>query len=665
MNIRKIVRILLYFLGSLLGLLVLLFVIICMSISISSAKTIRKAAESHSAEVKTLTSEGFTFRDLNKNGKLDVYEDPGETVDNRVGDLISQMTLEEKAGTMFFSMVAMKKDGSVSEKPSLSDPFSLMIKGTSEMIFLKNINHMNILFGTGRREMALWNNNIQKLAEKTRLGIPVTIGTDPRNHFMDNFLASAMAGDFSQYPEPTGLAAIGDSLLVYEFAENSRQEYLAAGIRVALHPQIDLATEPRWGRISGSFGEDAELTSKLAFAYIKGFQGDSMGTGSVACMTKHFPGGGPQKEGIDPHFVVQKGQIYPGNNFDHHLIPFEAAFKAGTAAIMPYYGVPTGQTGEDVGFAFNREIITGMLRGKYNFDGIVCTDWGVISDWKFLGRTIMAAKAWGVLDLTEEQRIEKALNAGVDQFGGETCPEHIVKLVREGKISEGRIDSSVTRLLKMKFIQGLFDDPYVDADNAIQTIGKPEFRAAGELAQRKSLVLLKNDTVNNTPVLPLKKGIKIFVKDINPEVAAKFGVVVKKPEEADYAILRLKAPSQPLRGAGFLGMMFPSGDLDFKDEEKAEILDLLNKVPAIVDIYLSRPAVIPEIEAGCSGLIANFGSSDDALLDVIFGDFNPGGKLPFELPSSMEAVRNQKEDVPFDSENPLFRFGFGLSYSDN
>ena len=292
---RKIVRILLYFLGSLLGLIVLLFLIIWISISISSAKTIRESARLQSSEVMILTKDGLTFRDLNKNGKLDVYEDTREAVESRVGDLISQMTIEEKAGTMFFSMVAMKKYGSISEKPSLSDPFSLMIKGTSEMIFLKNINHMNILFGTGRREMALWNNNIQKLAEKTRLGIPVTIGTDPRNHFMDNFLASAMAGDFSQYPEPTGLAATGDSLLVYEFADNSRQEYLAAGIRVALHPQIDLATEPRWGRISGTFSEDAALTSRLAYAYIKGFQGDSMGTGSVACMTKHFPGRVPRR----------------------------------------------------------------------------------------------------------------------------------------------------------------------------------------------------------------------------------------------------------------------------------------------------------------------------------------------------------------------------------
>ena len=288
---------------------------------------------------------------------------------------------------------------------------------------MKHINHFNILYGTGRREMADWNNNIQKLAEKTRLGIPVTIGTDPRNHFSDNPLASAIAGEFSQFPEPLGLAAIGDSLTVAEFADIARQEYMAAGIRVALHPQIDLATEPRWGRMNSTFGEDAALSSMLTVAYIKGFQGDSMGVNSVACMTKHFPGGGPQKEGIDPHFKIQKGQVYPGDNFNYHLLPFEAAFKAGTAEIMPYYGVAMGQTGEDIGMSFNREIITGLLREKYKFDGIVCTDWGIISDWKVFGKTIMTARAWGMLNQSEKERIEKVINAGVDQFGGETSSE--------------------------------------------------------------------------------------------------------------------------------------------------------------------------------------------------------------------------------------------------
>lgn len=659
---KKTLKLLLITLGSLLGLIVLLVLAAWLYLSISSGSTLKKCQKLQYADVKTLTIDSVTFRDLNKNGKLDVYEDINQPVEARVNDLLSQMTVEEKAGTMFFSMISMKKDGSLSEKPSVSDPFSFMMSGTSNMMFLKHINHFNILYGAGKKEMAMWNNNIQKLAERTRLGIPVTIGTDPRNHFSSNPLASALAGEFSQFPEALGLAATGDSQTVYEFADVARQEYLAAGIRVALHPQVDLATEPRWGRMNTTFGEDAALTSKLGYAYIKGFQGDSMGVNSVACMTKHFPGGGPQKEGIDPHFGVQKGQVYPGNNFDYHLLPFEAAFRAGTAEIMPYYGVPTGMTKEDVGMSFNKEIITGLLRGKYKFDGVVCTDWGIITDWKVFGKTVMSARAWGMLNHTEKERVEKVLNAGVDQFGGETVSELIVALVKEGKISEARIDSSVKRLLRVKFVQGLFDSPFVDPEHAVQTIGRADFKAAGELAQRKSVVLLKNDTVEGKAVLPLNKGIKVYVENLDAVVAADYGTVVEKPSEADFAILRIKTPNQPLKGAGLLGRMFSSGDLDFKGKDKEEILKLLKTVPTIVDIYLERPAVIPEISAEAKGLLGNFGANDKALLDIVFGAFNPQGKLPIELPSSMEAVRNQKEDLPYDSENPLYPFGYGLTY---
>ena len=311
---KKALKIIFYPILVVVILLIIVVMVFNLRSNITRKRTLKLCKTEMAGEVKTLTADGFTFRDLNKNGKLDVYEDSRNTIEDRVNDLLSQMTLEEKAGSMFFSMIAMNKDGSVSEGPSMSDPFSFLMDGTSEMLFLKKINHMNIFSGAGKREMALWYNNLQKLAERTRLGIPVTIGSDPRNHFTDNPLSSALSGDFSQFPEPLGLAAIGDSLLVAEFANMARQEYLAAGIRVALHPQIDLSTEPRWSRINGTFGEDAALTSKLASAYILGFQGDSLGAKSVACMTKHFSGGGPQKEGIDPHMQVQKGQVYPGNN---------------------------------------------------------------------------------------------------------------------------------------------------------------------------------------------------------------------------------------------------------------------------------------------------------------------------------------------------------------
>jgi len=126
--------------------------------------------------------------------------------------------------------------------------------------------------------------------------------------------------------------------------------------------------------------------------------------------------------------------------------------------------------------------------------------------------------------------------------------------------------------------------------------------------------------------------------------------------------LRLKSPTQYTKGTGLLGKLFSSGDLDFKGKALDEILKILDHVPSVADVYLDRPAVIPEIAAASKGLLANFGASDEALLDVIFGKVNPSAKLPFEMPSSMEAVRNQKEDMPYDSKDPLFPFGFGLSY---
>lgn len=360
--------------------------------------------------------------------------------------------------------------------------------------------------------------------------------------------------------------------------------------------------------------------------------------------------------GEDAHFHYGREQVYPGNNFDYHLKSFEAAFKAGTAQIMPYYGMPVGTPLEEVGFGFNKDVITDLLRGKYGFDGVVCTDWGLLTSMRILGRDVFPARAWGVEHLSRPERAQKALDAGVDQFGGEDCTEVIVQLVRAGKVSEERIDQSVRRLLRDKFILGLFDNPYVDVEAAEKILGKPEFRKVGELAQRKSVVLLKNEK----QTLPLRNGLKIYVENLKPEAVRQYGQVVEDVAQADIAILRLNAPYEKRKGLA--EGWFHAGELDFKEPEKGRILNILQRVPTIVDIYLERPAVIPEIAEKSAALLANFGASDEAMLDVIFGKFAPQGKLPFELPSSMEAVRKQKEDLPHDSENPLFPFGHGLGY---
>ena len=595
------------------------------------------------------------FRDLNKNGKMDVYEDAKQPVEARVSDLLKQMTMEEKAGLMFINGVRVNDDGSIEDKPAQG--MFAFAPNALNLIREKKMDHFNLWTAPAPDALARWYNAMQKFVEdSTRLGIPITIASDPRNHFSNNIFAMS-AHTFSQWCEPLGLAAIGDEKLTREFADDVRQEYLAVGIREALHPQVDLTTEPRWPRIAGTFGEDANLTAKMAKAYILGFQGEKLGSASVACMTKHFPGGGPQFEGLDPHFPFQKGQVYPGNNFNYHLIPFKAAFSVHTAAIMPYYGVPMDSTHEHVGFSYNKAIITGMLRNQFHFDGVVCTDWGLVSD-AHLGNVVWPARAWGVENLNAEERVQKIIDAGVDQFGGENIPEVVVKLVKDGKISEARIDSSVRRLLRQKFELGLFDNPFVDAAKAADIVGKPQFAKAGEESQRRAMTLLKNE--NKT--LPLKQGLKIYVKNIDAKMAAQYGTVVNNPKEADIAILRLNTPFYPVKSDIPMAQMFHHGDLDFKGTQKDSILQLLNAVPTIVDIYLDRPAVIPEISAKAKGLLADFGASDAAVLDVIFGKYKPGGHLPIELPSSMEAVRAQKEDVPYDSKDPLYKFGFGLHY---
>ncbi len=604
-----------------------------------------------------IEKEGQTFRDLNSNGKLDTYEDVRQSIEARVDDVISQMTLEEKAGMMFINGAPVSTDAKPDGNEGLEGPAARMSSVVENMNGLK-MTHFNIWdIPADPNIFAKWYNNTQQVAEKTRLGIPITIASDPRHHLGQNVIGMASTG-FSQFCEMPGFAAIGDENLVAEFADIVRREYLAIGIREALHPQIDLATEPRWARISGNFSEDAELTARLVKPYIKGLQGEQLNNG-VACMTKHFPGGGPQKEGLDPHFSFQKGQIYPGDNFDYHLIPFEAAFEVNTAAIMPYYGIPTDQTDENVAMSYNKTIITTLLREKFQYDGVVCTDWGLITDRPMGPDVVWKARAWGVEDLSAADRALKIIEAGCDQFGGENRPELLIQLVKEGKLTEERIDISVKRLLRQKFELGLFDNPFVEEARVDEIVGTVTSRALGEKTQQISMTLLKNEK----STLPLtQEKLKVYIENMDSTTVANYAQVVSTPEAADFAIIRVNTPWYPAETNVPMALGFHHGDLDFKGEEKSRILDVLNTVPTIVDIYLDRPAVIPEITRSAAAVIADYGASDKSVCEVLFGNTAPQGKLPFELPSSMRAVENQKTDVPYDSENPLFEFGFGLDY---
>ena len=595
-----------------------------------------------------------SLRDLNKNGRLDPYENPENTVDDRVEDLVNQMTIEEKAGSLFINMIGVNKDGSLMEVPSLFDPFSFLMGSSSEKLIVKKMNHFNIRASHSKENMLKWYNKIQEIGERSRLGIPITIASDPRHGVPNTFGASIYTPYFSKWPSALGLGATQDSLLVYEHAKIVKEEYKAIGIRVALGPMADISTEPRWVRVDGTFGEDVSVNSKLTAAYVKGIQGDSIGINSVASMVKHFPGAGTPLEGNDTHFPPGI-QTYPGSEFEQHLKPFEAAFDVGVASVMPYYSIPDGITSEDVGAAYNKEIITGLLRERYDFQGIICTDWATITDLKPLGIIFKPASAHGVEHLSTDQRLKKLFNAGIDMIGGESLSNELSELVNKDEISLTRIDESVKRIMKQKFQLGLFDNPYLNID-VLKVFNNQENQNKGIEAQKKSLVLLKN----NKKLLPLKKEAKVYLHgfDFYPNSFFQSSSL----QDSDIIIAKVKSPNYGKDSEYIMEKMIGGGDLDYSQSDTDEIIKLFKSKPVVLVLNLKRPAIISKIEPYTEAIIADFDVDETIIFDLIYGEFSPSGKLPIQLPSSMKSVLEQNEDVPFDLKNPLFDYGHGLSF---
>nr|WP_236779049.1 glycoside hydrolase family 3 N-terminal domain-containing protein [Agromyces seonyuensis] len=564
-------------------------------------------------------------------------------IEQRVEDLLQRMTIDDKAGLMFQPMAPI---GTGLDEPGMLGSPSL------RKILERRITHVNVLTAPTAREVAEWHNHLQRLALEHHLGIPFTVSSDPRHAFSNNPAAALLSGPFSQWPEFLGFGALDDAELTRRFAETVRREYLAVGIRAALHPQIDLATEPRWARAAGTFGSSAEVAGRLGVAYLLGLQGEEVGPTSISTMAKHFPGGGPQLDGEDPHFAYGREQVYPGGRFEEHLQPFRDLIDAGVAQLMPYYGMPVGTEYEEVGFSFNKQIITGLLREELGYDGIVCSDWGILS------RTF-----WGVETLTYEERMVKALDAGIDQFGGEFRPAVLVGLVQGGSIAESRLDASVRRLLREKFRLGLFDDArFVDADAADRLVGAPEARAEGLAAQAASNTLLVNGV--GAAHLPLAGTPSVYVEGLAPEALAGWANVVRDPADADLVIVRTDAPWEQRGNPGEIESFFRAGSLEFHADELAHLAELAAHAPLVLGVNLDRPAILAPVAEIAATLVADYGSSDEAFVSVLFGAAEPQGRLPFDIPSSMAAVEASLPDVPNDTADPTFRFGHGLRYAD-
>ena len=600
--------------------------------------------------VQTIYKDDYLFRDLNKNQQLDIYEDARVSIELRVNDVLSQMTIEEKVGLMFHPPFTVN--------PGIGMRiYEILIRGnqfTESHIIKKNINHFNLYGNPDPVKLAKRINQLQNYAARSRLGIPLTISSDPIHEVeRGGGIASFSVRGFSKWPSQLGLAATRDVELVKKFADIARQEYLAVGIRTALHPMADLATDPRWARNFGTFGSDSKLSTSLTLAYMDGFQGENINSQSVLTMVKHFPGGGPQENGLDAHLMSGENQVYPGKMFDYHLEPFIEAINNNLKVIMPYYGIAVDQSNENIAIGFNRYLLNDLLREKLNYDGVICSDWGIIT-----------GRHWGVTNLTIPERYIKAINAGIDQFGGEMHPEIVVQLVKENKINESRIDRSARRILKNKFELGLFDDPFVDIESVDKLINTQITRKLALDAQRKSVVMLKNNYL-----LPLTEETKIYVdgmefkdSDINK---------VNTIEEADVILMYLHTVFNGNQEPGtdrlfdrFLSNLFPNTDLRFNNQVIKRASEYSQVKPLILVVDLNRPAILSELNDLSDALIGTFGVNDEVIHEIINGKTNPSGKLPFELPSSMSEVEEQLEDVPDDTANPLYKYGYGLSFTD-
>ncbi len=459
-------------------------------------------------------------------------------------------------------------------------------------------------------------------------------------------------------------------------------------------------------------------------AYIDGCQTTEESPGgwgedSVNAMVKHWPGGGTGEGGRDAHFSYGKYAVYPGDNFEEHLKPFtEGAFcldgkTEKASAVMPYYTISYGvdqKYGENVGNSYSKYLITDLLREKYQYDGVVCTDWGITATCS--SDDMICGMNWGVAHLSVEERHYKALMAGVDQFGGNNDKEPVITAYRMGcaRIGEEamrkRMEASAKRLLKNIFRPGLFENPYIDSSNSENTVGKPEYMKAGYETQQKSVVLLKN----KNQVLPLAKGTKVFIPDcpdtslygmpalfaedllvpghpwLDRKQAEKYVTVVGNPEEADAAIAFMENPKPMIPGySGSTGYVpvtlqyrpytskkgreksiaggdpfhYQKPDRSYKGKTNTsanetqldvflETKKAMGEKPVIAVLDVTGPMVMEEFEPLADAIFMGFEVQKQVYLDALTGQFILGGLLPFQIPENMDAVEEQLEDVPRD-----------------
>lgn len=623
---------------------------------------------------QTLSIDGNTFKDLNGNGQLDPYENWQLSPDARARDLVFKMTLEEKAGLLMIPEFPTFEEG------KLVLPNAHLGQNTRYFIFRETPSASVI---------AEYNNQLQEAAEGSRLGIPVMIISNPRNHStsIDALAGKAgISGQFSYWPNTLGLAATRDLRLVEDFSKITSNEFRSTGIRKLYGYSADVATDPLWSRIDETFGEHPALVSDIIFRIVKGYQGNVLNDSSVTTTVRHFPGGGAREKGKDPHFEEGRYNIYPteGSLLRYHMPPFRAAIEADTTSIMPYYAFPSNMSAnqglppftqtqqyEEVGFTLNKPFINDYLRAELGFLGYVNSDTSAVID-----------KAWGALDLPIEERFAKALNAGTNIFSGAQDPTPIITAVNKGLVSEEVVDRSARYLITELMMLGLFENPYVDPEQALKVVNDSESQQRADDAHRKSIVLLRNDDkllpLTDKKIQNLKLFVQVFPGGEEGQNTQNLKKLIRKHEpnitvidnldEATHALVWV-LPSMDLFGQSKITLSIGPDTGIFNIDRVKEIQ---KKVPTITAIDFKNPWLINDIEPNAASVIATFGVKPEILLDIIRGKFNPVGKLPLTIPASQEAINNTAGDIPGFRKGPdypyqdkngnNYQYNFGLSY---
>ena len=594
--------------------------------------------------------------------------------DDRIDSLISKMTLEEKIGqlTLFTS------DNDVTG-PTIRENYKEDIKA----------GKVGAIFNAFGAE---YTRKLQEIAVKeTRLGIPLLFGYD------------VIHGHRTIFPVPLAEAASWDMEAVERSARVAAEEASAEGLHWTFAPMCDIARDPRWGRMVEGAGEDVYLGSRVASARVKGFQGEGIGQlNSVMACVKHFAGYGAAQSGRDYHTVDISDRVLR----EIHLPPYKAAIDAGAATVMTSFneldGVPA--TG-------NKYLMTTILRDEWKFEGFVVTDY----------TSIMEMIPHGIAEDTAAAAA-LALEAGVDMdmqagFYNDKLPG----LVKSGKIKESLINQAVRRILKKKFELGLFEDPYRFSDPAREkaTVMKQEFLESSRDVARKSIVLLKNEN----QVLPLKKGVRtvavigpladnrkemigswaaagdgskavsilegikakvpnaeiLYAKgcDIEGDNTSGFGEALDIARRADVVILAVG------EGAYMTGEAASRASLNIPGVQE-ELISQVHQTgkPTVVILSNGRPLTIDWVDKNIPAILETWflgSQAGNAVADVLFGDYNPSGKLPVTFPRSVGQVpifysmkntgrpmdpKNKYTSKYLDESNdPLYPFGYGLSYS--